>query len=369
MLYHEVYLSVSSMISSVNWTRMKFDRTDAMRCYNSLANVLHVCFVRFPVQFFHLIYRFQDQVGVMNRSEADQLVLAIYVASVWCSIIKKNPELASPRGIAGESEDFETHMKTWIFHPSFENFSTIFVSSCLQILEISDSGGDRLEKVLVETTSPRGPPELEGVGEREVQQPVSLTAAPLVHVDPVSQCTTPTNPLSIHPSWHVPPYPAYIPDGQMFPFSAGMYPHQHIYTPVLSYQPEHQQQTPPARRGRGSKRKTADQPMQLPNFQQLVTVRISESNEFSSVLQTDSISKPRIKKGPKPGTRYRERITVHSLRTKRAVGWNTCHFQEEATMILRIEAAIMAQSASKMSKKEISRRTNISLHQVRVQLR
>lgn len=182
MHYHEVYLAISPMISSVNWARIKFDRRDAMICYNSLSRVLHVCF---------------DQIEISARGEADQLLLGVYVSSVWCSILKQHPELSQP---ISEQQDFESYMKTWIFDSNFENFSKVFVASCCQILESSDQINNRFPKI-------DGSLDSEGM---DISQPLSLTASIPESSPQIDRLSSLITPMSVHPSWRVPHYDPYM---------------------------------------------------------------------------------------------------------------------------------------------------------------
>ncbi|KAF1751980.1 hypothetical protein GCK72_018534 [Caenorhabditis remanei] len=321
MHYHEVYLAISPMITSVNWARIKFDRKDAMRCYKSLANVLQVCF---------------EQVGLANHAEADQLVLSIYVTSVWCSILKQHPELAPP---VSDHQDFETYMKSWIFSPHLENFSKVFVASCCQIMESSDhikqqqSTAERRHSV--------------DSGTQEEPHPLPLTSMlPEISSRP-DLITSPMipSPSRIHPSWTMPPHPSFDPylgytspiPTLFSPFPPTVIhppidPHQnypHVPTPSTTdpVPPAPSIALPPLKPPRAPKRK-----QKLPTFQELAS----------------TVTKGGHKKGPKPGTKYRQRIT------------------NEASMILENEARRLAMNPpDRHSKRRISERTNISLYQVK----
>ncbi|ULT88343.1 hypothetical protein L3Y34_007500 [Caenorhabditis briggsae] len=188
MHYHEVYLAISPMISSVNWARIKFDRRDAMKCYRSLSSILQVCF---------------EQIGLANHGEADQLILAIYVTSVWCSILKQHPELSQP---ISDYQDFESYMKNWIFHSHFENFSKVFVASCCQIMESSDQMQSQQNQSKMGN---RNPPR-----NHELSRSLSLPAAV-----PETVHNAVPSPSHVHPSWmHGPPQPfmGYMSPGIVF---------------------------------------------------------------------------------------------------------------------------------------------------------
>ncbi|UMM34157.1 hypothetical protein L5515_007348 [Caenorhabditis briggsae] len=190
MHYHEVYLAISPMISSVNWARIKFDRRDAMKCYRSLSSILQVCF---------------EQIGLANHGEADQLMLAIYVTSVWCSILKQHPELSQP---ISDYQDFESYMKNWIFHSHFENFSKVFVASCCQIMESSDQMQSQMQQNQSKMEN-RNPPR-----NHELSRSLSLPAAV-----PETVHNAVPSPSHVHPSWmHGPPQPfmGYMSPGIVF---------------------------------------------------------------------------------------------------------------------------------------------------------
>uniref|UniRef100_A0A1I7UVP3 RB_A domain-containing protein n=1 Tax=Caenorhabditis tropicalis TaxID=1561998 RepID=A0A1I7UVP3_9PELO len=217
MHYHEVYLAISPMISRVNWARIKFDRRDAMRCYNSLSNILQVCF---------------QQVGLANRGEADQLLLAIYVSSVWCSILKQHPELSNP---FSEQQDFESYMKTWVFDGQFENFSKVFVASCCQIMESSDHIKRRYSSIDV-----KSPLDSEGM---EIHQPLSLTAS-----HPVSEVSSPSLPpiSTFHSTWGRPAPIDHNMPMYMHPGPAHFVPYpQMMHPPIDPYQNFHIEHIPP----------------------------------------------------------------------------------------------------------------------------
>lgn len=258
MHYHEVYLAISPMISSVNWARIKIDRQDAMRSYRSLAGVLHVCI---------------KEVGLANHAEADQLLLAIYVTSVWCSILKQHPELTQP---ISDYQDFESYMKNWIFHSHFENFSKVFVASCCQIMESSDQMKQSQPKI--EPPKPQTPqrgPHIELV--RSMSMPA--TTPEMVHLIP-SPCAP--SPSQIHPSWILPspqhnsymgyPSPGMVHYSPYHPMPPPIDPHQ-THPLVMG----HAQVKPPTSKPRPAKRKPK-------NTEEL----------------TDSPVKGRTKKGPKP---------------------------------------------------------------------
>ncbi|EGT42439.1 hypothetical protein CAEBREN_08979 [Caenorhabditis brenneri] len=304
MHYHEVYLAISPMISSVNWARIKFDRRDAMKCYNSLSQILH------------------DQIEISARGEADQLFLGVYVASVWCSVLKQHPELSEP---ISDHLDFESYMKTWIFDSNFENFSKVFVASCFQILESSDRINNRYAKI-------DGSLDTEGI---DISQPLSLTASIPDVTHQTETLSSLISPMSIHPSWrmahydpfmnsYMPPVPSHF---VSFPPPPVMHP---PVDPQQNYIPPPLQHISPAPQPTVSK--TAKRKQKSSNSQELVDTVISKTR----------------KKGPKPGTKYRQRIT------------------NEASMILEIEASrVAADPPDRHSKRKISERTNISLYQVK----
>lgn len=258
MHYHEVYLAISPMISSVNWARIKFDRRDAMICYNSLTRILHVCF---------------DQIGISTLDEADQLFLGVYVSSVWCSILKQHPELSQP---ISDHQDFESYMKTWIFDSNFENFSKVFVASCCQILESSDQIKTRYSKV-------EGSMDSEGV---DISQPLSLTASIPETSSQAGPSSSVLPPMSIHPSWRTANYEPY-----MNPYMVAAPSHFPPFTPSLVHPPvdphqeyitsplQHISTTPQAKTPKAPKRK-----QKLPNFQELA----------------DTVMAKTRKKGPQP---------------------------------------------------------------------
>ncbi|PIC25803.1 hypothetical protein B9Z55_018592 [Caenorhabditis nigoni] len=298
MHYHEVYLAISPMISSVNWARIKFDRRDAMRCYRSLSSILQVCF---------------EQIGLANHGEADQLMLAIYVTSVWCSILKQHPELSQP---ISDYQDFESYMKNWIFHSHFENFSKVFVASCCQIMESSDQMQDQMQQNQTKMAN-RNPPR-----NHELSRSLSMPAAV-----PETVHNAVPSPSHVHPSWmNAPPQPfmGYMSPGivfSQFPLpNPPIDPHQNH--PMILVQPPTKQKP-----SRAAKRKQ----------------KVPEASK-----PTDPTTKGPSKKGPRPGTKYRQRITT------------------EASMILEFEANRLATSPpDRHSKRKISERTNISLYQVK----
>lgn len=314
MHYHEVYLAISPMVNNVNWTRIKFDRRDAMMCYNSLTNILQVCF---------------ERIGLANHAEADQLVLAIYVTSVWCSILKQRPELSHP---IPDQCDFESYMKTWIFHPHFENFSKVFVASCCQIMESSEHMKTTCSKV--ETQTPE-------TDHHETPKPSSLPASL-----PEVQDTIPAEPapsLQIHPSWraspHFNPYMGCMNTVPFVPlnthgFSSHSEHHQN-YPPMFHYSPVTPIPTAPS--------------AELPSTTRAPKRKQSKQQKLPSIHElTGTLCKPSNKKGPRPGTKYRQRIT------------------EQESIILQIEAEKIAMKPQeRYSKRKISERTNISLYQVK----
>lgn len=309
MHYHEVYLAISPMISSVNWARIKFDRRDAMRCYKSLSGILHVCF---------------EHVGLANHAEADQLVLAIYVTSVWCSILKQHPELTQP---ISDYQDFESYMKNWIFHSHFENFSKVFVASCCQIMESSDQMKQNQPKV----DPPRVP--VSRGGHHEISRSMSMPASTPETVNLIPSPAVPS-PSHIHPSWiiHSPQQPnPYM--GYTSPGIAHFSPFPPMPAPIDPHQ------THPVVLGPSQIKPSAPKPSRPTKRKP----KISNIEEL-----TGSPAKGRTKKGPQPGTKYRQRIT------------------SEASMILEIEANRLAMTPpDRHSKRKISERTNISLYQVK----
>ncbi|CAI2354848.1 unnamed protein product [Caenorhabditis sp. 36 PRJEB53466] len=281
MKYQEVYISIAPMIDDVNWFRMKFDRRDSKEAYGSLAKIIHV-------------YLLSTNFGV-TRSEADQLLLAIYMTSVWCAILRKNPT-ALQRGPIVDNEDLESYIESWIFDPFFKNFYGMFVASCVHIIEL----GEQHEKKL-QPESSDALPQVEHVA---IAPPPGLgehhSLSQRGNAVPVG--------MSVHPTWNSSPYGPGTFDQELWYGSGALnpqmipqqtYPHHAVVQPCPPFPYNFMEPgpsslesitatstaTPKAPR----KRKNADQTkfQALPSIDELTNFQTSPSSNR--------------KKGPKPG--------------------------------------------------------------------
>lgn len=262
--------------------------------------------LRFQAEIDSLIFlqwsNFQERIGLANHAEADQLVLAIYVTSVWCSILKQRPELSHP---IPDQCDFESYMKTWIFHPHFENFSKVFVASCCQIMESSEHMKTTCSKV--ETQTPE-------TDHHETPKPSSLPASL-----PEVQDTIPAEPapsLQIHPSWraspHFNPYMGCMNTVPFVPlnthgFSSHSEHHQN-YPPMFHYSPVTPIPTAPSAElpstTRAPKRKQSKQ-QKLPSIHELVITGLHYTvinKNFRLVLYVSRVTKRDLDQVPNTGS-------------------------------------------------------------------